>query len=46
MSNGIDKKPLPNPGDKKGFPSSQPPKPNTGQPSTTPPKNPVPKPKK
>ena len=47
MSKDRETKPAPKPGETRGFPASQPPKPNTGQPSSTPPptqpSNPKPK---
>lgn len=37
MSKVKETKPAPKPDETRGFPASNPPKPNTGQPSTTPP---------
>jgi hypothetical protein len=40
-------KPSPKPNETRGYPGSQPPKPNTGQPTSTPPNQPIiPKPNK
>jgi hypothetical protein len=47
MSTDKESKPAPKPNETKGFPASNPPKPQTGQPSSTPPAQPSnPKPKK
>ena len=41
MTKDIKIKPGPGPDETRGFPSSVPPKPNTGQPSSTPPPKPL-----
>jgi hypothetical protein len=42
MNNDRETKPMPRPGETRGMPASQPPKPQTGSPASTPPKQPAP----
>lgn len=46
MSKDKETKPAPQPGETRGMPASQPPKPNTGSPSSSPPQQPINNPKK